>query len=192
MPGLADLKIAQSAHCYNPMQLTHYQASWVQRFRPVAGADLAAQIKRRRRLGQRAFAPGRLNRGRQLAQQGVGVHVGEWGAFNRTPHDVVLAWMRDKLERFQGSGIGLGAVEFPRRFWCDGQRPCGRSIRKLARTPPRPQNAGTASGGMNKRSSGDTAHFRYPIFLLKVSRIYRPCEFSSIVSCRTMLSPTIK
>src|ERR1700677_1418446 len=28
-----------------------------------------------------------------LASKGVGVHVGEWGAYNHTPHDVALAWM---------------------------------------------------------------------------------------------------
>ncbi|HUC85368.1 MAG TPA: cellulase family glycosylhydrolase, partial [Candidatus Acidoferrales bacterium] len=33
-----------------------------------------------------------------LAAQGVGVMVGEWGAFNRTPHAVALAWMRDCLD----------------------------------------------------------------------------------------------
>jgi hypothetical protein len=41
-----------------------------------------------------------------LADGGVGVHVGEFGAHNRTPHDVVLRWMADVLELFKRAGFG--------------------------------------------------------------------------------------
>jgi hypothetical protein len=41
-----------------------------------------------------------------FAQRGIGVHVGEWGAYNRTPHDVVLAWMTDCLANWKQAGIG--------------------------------------------------------------------------------------
>jgi aryl-phospho-beta-D-glucosidase BglC (GH1 family) len=43
---------------------------------------------------------------RALTRQGVGVIVGEWGAFNHTPHAVVLAWMRDCLDNWQAAGFG--------------------------------------------------------------------------------------
>ncbi|MCX6922168.1 MAG: glycoside hydrolase, partial [Verrucomicrobia bacterium] len=39
-------------------------------------------------------------------QKGVGVHVGASGAFNRTPHPVVLAWMRDCLALWKEAGWG--------------------------------------------------------------------------------------
>ena len=42
----------------------------------------------------------------KLAAQGVGVHVGEWGVFNQTPHAVALAWMRDCLANWQAAGWG--------------------------------------------------------------------------------------
>jgi aryl-phospho-beta-D-glucosidase BglC (GH1 family) len=41
-----------------------------------------------------------------LKDQGVGVHVGEWGAYSFTPHAVVLAWMRDCLANWQRAGMG--------------------------------------------------------------------------------------
>ena len=41
-----------------------------------------------------------------LEREGVGVHVGEWGAFRFTPHPVALAWMRDCLELWQEAGWG--------------------------------------------------------------------------------------
>lgn len=34
------------------------------------------------------------------------VHVGEWGCYNKTPHDVALAWMRDLLSLWQEVGWG--------------------------------------------------------------------------------------
>lgn len=42
----------------------------------------------------------------ELAGGGVGVHVGEWGAYSYTPHSVVLDWMRDCLENWRQAGFG--------------------------------------------------------------------------------------
>ena len=41
-----------------------------------------------------------------LERKGVGIHVGEWGAHNQTPHAVVLAWMRDQLALWKDAGWG--------------------------------------------------------------------------------------
>ncbi len=43
---------------------------------------------------------------RGLAALGVGVHVGEWGAHSSTPHNVVLAWMKDCLQNWKDAGMG--------------------------------------------------------------------------------------
>lgn len=43
---------------------------------------------------------------KQLESQGVGVFVGEWGAYNKTPHEVVLSWMKDHLELWKEAGWG--------------------------------------------------------------------------------------
>jgi len=42
----------------------------------------------------------------ELASAGVGVHVGEWGAYSSTPHVVTLAWMKDCLENWKQAGFG--------------------------------------------------------------------------------------
>ncbi len=55
----------------------------------------------RETLQKRIIAPWQ-----KLAAQGVGVHVGEWGVFNQTPHAVALAWMRDCLVNWQAAGWG--------------------------------------------------------------------------------------
>jgi endoglucanase len=100
MPELADLKIAQSTRAYQPMFISHYGASWVNSKNfpkpawPGNGWD-------RKRLEQH------YQKWVDLAKMGVGVHCGEGGAYNKTPHDVVLAWLRDVLEILTEHGIGL-------------------------------------------------------------------------------------
>jgi len=53
---------------------------------------------------------------RELQSQGVGVMVGEWGAYNKTPHDVVLRWMEDCLKNWQEAGWGWALWNFRGSF----------------------------------------------------------------------------
>lgn len=53
---------------------------------------------------------------RKLEKKGVGVMVGEFGSFNRTPHDVTLAWMRDCLENWKDAGWGWALWNFRGSF----------------------------------------------------------------------------
>ena len=99
-PELADLRIGQSTRAYQPMFISHYGASWVNSKNypdpawPGHGWD-------RIRLEQH------YQKWADLAKMGVGVHCGEGGAYNKTPHNVVLAWLRDVLEILTAHGIGL-------------------------------------------------------------------------------------
>jgi len=47
---------------------------------------------------------------------GVGVFVGEWGAFNKTPHPVVLAWMEDCLKNWKQADWGWALWNFRGSF----------------------------------------------------------------------------
>ncbi len=53
---------------------------------------------------------------KKLNEQGVGVMVGEWGAFNQTPHDVTLRWMRDCLTNWKTAGFGWALWNFRGSF----------------------------------------------------------------------------
>ena len=48
----------------------------------------------------------------ELAQKGVGVHCGECGCWNKTPHDVFLAWFNDVLDVLSQHKIGFGVWNF--------------------------------------------------------------------------------
>ena len=51
-----------------------------------------------------------------LTKQGVGVHCGECGCYNKTPHDVFLAWFSDVLDVLGSNGIGFALWEFSGSF----------------------------------------------------------------------------
>ncbi len=103
--GLAGLGIAQSTRGYEPMQISHYKASW------VGGSDRWPEptwpLQRDgKEVGRETLVKTRIEPWKQLEKEGVGVHVGEWGAFNKTPHPVVLAWMHDCLDLWKSAGWG--------------------------------------------------------------------------------------
>jgi hypothetical protein len=49
---------------------------------------------------------------RDLQGRGVGVHVGEFACYNRTPHAVALAWMEDWLANWKKAGWGWALWNF--------------------------------------------------------------------------------
>ena len=53
---------------------------------------------------------------RALQAKGVGVMVGEFGAFNKTPHPVVLRWMNDCLANWKDAGWGWALWNFRGSF----------------------------------------------------------------------------
>lgn len=115
VPELIDLRVAQSTRGYTPMPVTHQGASWTGMEKsPVATwplKDKDGRLWDRSRLEAEAIRPWR-----DLAARGVGVHVGEFGCFNQTPHAVVLAWMTDFLELWQAEGWGWALWNFRGSF----------------------------------------------------------------------------
>ena len=49
---------------------------------------------------------------RDIAAQGETVFVGEWGCFNKTPHEVALAWMKDWLNLWSDAHFGWALWNF--------------------------------------------------------------------------------
>lgn len=104
--GLVSLRIGQSTRGYDPMRVSHHKAGWVD------GSDKWPEPTWPLKEGNKPeWNKARLHRERiapwqALSKRGAGVHVGEWGAHNRTPHNVTLAWMRDQLELWKEAGWG--------------------------------------------------------------------------------------
>ena len=107
--GIADLGLVQSTRGYMPKSITHYTATWVPKdefetFHPPTWPlkDDQGQIWDRARLKAEY-----IDRYKPLVDRGVQIHVGEWVCFNKTPHDVTLAWMTDCLSLWQEAGWGF-------------------------------------------------------------------------------------
>ena len=58
----------------------------------------------------------RIEPWKKLQEQGVGVFVGEWGAYNKTPHAVTLHWMEDSLQNWREAGWGWALWNFRGSF----------------------------------------------------------------------------
>lgn len=52
----------------------------------------------------------------ELSERGVGVMIGEFGVYNRTPHDVSLAFLEDCLKNYQKAGFGWALWNFDGPF----------------------------------------------------------------------------
>jgi endoglucanase len=109
---LADLGIIQSTRGYDPMAISHYKAPWIwgggeQWPTPTWPLKENGKVIDRASLYEQEIKPWKT-----LEAKGVGVHVGEWGAFNKTPHKVVLDWARDRLSLWKDAGWGWAMWNF--------------------------------------------------------------------------------
>jgi endoglucanase len=117
VPEIAHLKIGQSTRGYQPFHLTHYKAGWAKGSDtwpvptwPMRGAGGKVTYDKERHWTEQ------VEPWKKLEAQGVGVHVGEWGAFQHTPHPVVLAWMKDMLDNWKKAGWGWALWNFRGAF----------------------------------------------------------------------------
>ena len=88
------------------MQISHFKANWIH------GSDTWPEptwplTKEGKIISDKEILRHtRIDPWKRLEAKGVGIHVGEWGAFNRTPHKVTLAWMRACLDLWKEAGWG--------------------------------------------------------------------------------------
>jgi len=115
IPGLAHLPVVQSCRGYFPMIISHYKAGWA--FKDI---DNMPELK----------YPGEIDGkyvGREILEEfykpwielvrsGVGVHCGECGCYNKTPHEVFLAWFSDVTDILGSHDIGFALWNFRGSF----------------------------------------------------------------------------
>ena len=112
--ALADLGIAQSMHGYMPSRVTHYKASWAGGMNwPEPTWPL---VIGNRTMDRQWVYETRIKPWKELAARGVGINMGEWGCYNKTPHQVVLAWMKDVGQLVKAEGWGWALWNFRGSF----------------------------------------------------------------------------
>ncbi len=120
---LLGLEVAGATRGYEPHRLTHYQASWSGSWEgvptPTWPLEQDGQTRDRDWIDKRYIRPWKA-----FESEGPGVMVGEFGAYNKTPHDVVMRWMRDCLELWKDAGWGWALWNFHGSFGIiDSERP---------------------------------------------------------------------
>ena len=115
IPEIIDLDIGQSCRGYNPGVISHHKAPWVFKDpesapKPVWPGQVGDQYLSRQML-EDLYAPWI-----EIMHQGIGVHCGECGCYNKTPHEVFLAWFSDVLDILTSNGIGYALWNFQGSF----------------------------------------------------------------------------
>jgi endoglucanase len=116
VPGLASLKIAQSTRGYQPARISHYKASWMKGSDQWPEPTWPLRVSEQEVWNKERLRKEQIEPWKDLERLGVGVHVGEWGAYQYTPHAVVLAWMRDCLDLWKEAGWGWAMWNFRGSF----------------------------------------------------------------------------
>lgn len=115
IPEITDLNIAQSCRGYYPGAISHYKAPWANK-----DVNDLPEPKWPGQVGDTYFSRAMLEEYYKpwgdLVKQGVGVHCGECGCWNKTPHDVFLAWFGDVLDTLRQHQIGFALWEFTGDF----------------------------------------------------------------------------
>jgi aryl-phospho-beta-D-glucosidase BglC (GH1 family) len=111
IPEITDLNVAQSCRGYNPGIISHYKAPWANK-----DPDALPEPKWPGQVGDRYLSKAMLEEYYkpwiELTNTGVGVHCGECGCWNKTPHHVMLAWFGDVIDVLNKNKIGFALWEF--------------------------------------------------------------------------------
>jgi len=112
LPELTDLGIAQSGRFYTPFHLTHYRAEWEGAEAQTWPEPVWPGLVEGGKTWNRETLKEHYRPWAELAKQGVGVVCGEGGAYKKTPHPVVLGWLRDVMEVLKAYNIGYSVWNF--------------------------------------------------------------------------------
>jgi endoglucanase len=112
---ITDLDIAQSCRGYYPGAISHFRAPWANKD-PMAAPAPTWPLKTGTQSLDRQSLEEYYKPWGDLVKKGVGVHCGECGCWNKTPHDVFLTWFGDVLDILKQHNIGFAMWEFSGDF----------------------------------------------------------------------------
>lgn len=130
LPDMVDLaaqNVHQSCRGYYPVEISHYRADWndpgiyPEPCWPLRHESIPPELAEFYEHNPISTAATGCDRSDieefyeyfvDMLRQGCGVHCGEMGAYSRTPHEVVMGWMKDVLETLRQNNIGFALWNF--------------------------------------------------------------------------------
>lgn len=118
VPELTKYRVVHSTRGYLPKAVSHYTADWVtdNEFETFKDPDWPIKDDNGRLWNKETLRHELIDKWKPIMDQGAPIHVGEWGCFNRTPHGVTLAWMKDMLELWNEVDWGWALWNFRGSF----------------------------------------------------------------------------
>ena len=113
IPELADAGVIHSGRGYEPFHISHHQATWCKIKdwpTPIYPGSLGDTVWNRDALLE-YYRPWR-----EVEQMGVGIHIGEFGCFNKITNDVALRWLSDLMSVYKENGWGFSMWNFEGPF----------------------------------------------------------------------------
>jgi len=111
IPEISHLPIGQSCRGYYPGIISHYKAPWA-----MKDINNLPPLKYPGQVGDQYLSRDMLEKFYEpwikLVQSGTGVHCGECGSYNKTPHDIFLAWFGDVVDILSSNDIGFALWNF--------------------------------------------------------------------------------
>ena len=104
-----DPNLAQAMRGYRPMQVSHFKADWIKADfgeKPVWPPVPSGKKAKYDAPGLDWLYFNNFKNWDALAEKGTLVMMGEFGVYNRTPHDVALAFLEDNLKMLKERGWG--------------------------------------------------------------------------------------
>jgi aryl-phospho-beta-D-glucosidase BglC (GH1 family) len=99
-----------------PEALLTLITNYGQKQNPITFADGKWSMAKEASLGRQWLWKEGIAPWIKLREQGVGIIVGEFGSYNKTPHDVVLAWLEDCLINWKEANMGWAMWNFRGSF----------------------------------------------------------------------------
>lgn len=115
MPELADLGVIHSGRGYQPMPVSHFEASWWDGHATAPAPEYPGQVWQGR-TWDRAALRDFYQPWRGVEAAGAGVHIGECGCYNHTPNDIALRWFTDLFGLYKEFGWGHALWNFEGSF----------------------------------------------------------------------------
>jgi aryl-phospho-beta-D-glucosidase BglC (GH1 family) len=113
MPEMADAGVIHSGRGYTPFQVSHNQASWCDDIKwetPVYPGLSDGEFWDKDAL-RKFYQPWV-----EVEKQGVQIHIGEFGCYNKTPNDIALRWLSDLMSVYKELGWGYSMWNFKGPF----------------------------------------------------------------------------
>ena len=115
MPELADLGVVHSGRGYQPMPVSHHQASWWPGHADAPPPEYPGQ-RWEGRIWDRATLREFYQPWRAVEAAGAQIHIGECGCYKKTPNEIALRWLGDLFGLYREFGWGFALWNFAGDF----------------------------------------------------------------------------